>query len=155
MLKISGFEFFVRILPEAFIFIFAAYAFSKTKVNWENYSVASLLLGGSVFIIRMLPINYGVHTILNIIIQTIIVAMICKINMIEAIKCAIITAVMLFISEGINIAVLKLFLGDGISNVFTNPTLKTIAGLPSIIFFAVIIIGYYIYLLKRKKFIYV
>lgn len=155
MLKATSFEFIVRILPEAFIFIFAAYAFSRSKVKVNKYIIASILLGISVFCIRMLPINYGVHTILNIIMQTVIVTYICNINMIEAIKCAIITAVTLFIFEGINMLALNLIFGENVVGIFADVKSKTIAGLPSLGLFGIIVIGYYIYLCKRKKFVYV
>ena len=53
MLRVSGFEFIVRLIPEAFIFMFAAYTFSKTKLDKKRYLLSSILLGISVFFVRM------------------------------------------------------------------------------------------------------
>ena len=36
MLNISVFEFIVRILPEALVFIFATYTFSNIKIDKKN-----------------------------------------------------------------------------------------------------------------------
>ncbi|SCJ98904.1 Uncharacterised protein [uncultured Clostridium sp.] len=151
MLKMTADEFILRLLPEAFIFIFAAYAFSKTRINKSKYLLSSFLLGLSVFIIRMLPINYGVHTILNIIMLAVISYSINKIDLTESIKVSIITAICLFLLEGLNMLLLSTIFGDKLDNILSNTILKTVSGLPSLIGFGLIVIGYYGYLKKRKK----
>lgn len=151
MLKMTSDEFILRLLPEAFIFIFAAYAFSKTRINKSKYLLSSFLLGLSVFIIRMLPINYGVHTILNIIMLAVIAYSINKIDLTESIKVSIITAICLFLLEGLNMLLLSTIFGDKLDSILSNTILKTVSGLPSLIGFGLIVIGYYSYLKKRKE----
>ena len=131
--------------------MFAAYAFSKTKIDKKIYILSSLLLAVAVFVIRALPINYGVHTILNISFMTIISNSINKIEIISSVKAAIIMAIILFASEGINVFILKFLLGDRLTMILSNPVLKTIYGLPSLLILASIVIGYYIFLGKRNK----
>lgn len=151
MLKLTMFEFVIRSIPEVFVFMFAAYAFSKTRIDKKIYILSSLLLAVAVFVIRALPINYGVHTILNISFMTIISNSINKIEIISSVKAAIIMAIILFASEGINVFILKLLLGDRLTIILSNPILKTIYGLPSLVILASIVIGYYIFLGKRNK----
>ena len=151
MLKMTADEFILRLLPEAFIFIFAAYAFSKTRINKSKYLLSSFLLGLSVFIIRMLPINYGVHTILNIIMLAVISYAINKIDLTEAIKVSIITAICLFLLEWLNMLLLTTIFGNKLDSILSNTILKTVSGLPSLIGFGLIVICYYNYLKKRKK----
>ncbi|MDU2672403.1 MAG: hypothetical protein E7C49_10385 [Clostridium sp.] len=151
MLKMTSAEFILRLLPEAFIFIFAAYAFSKTRINKSKYLLSSFLLGLSVFIIRMLPINYGVHTILNIIMLAVIAYSINKIDLTESIKVSIITAICLFLLEGLNMLLLSSIFGNKLDSILSNTILKTVSGLPSLIGFGVIVIGYYSYLKNRKE----
>ena len=146
MLKLTMFEFVIRSIPEVFVFMFAAYAFSKTKIDKKIYILSSLLLAVAVFVIRALPINYGVHTILNISFMTIISNSINKIEIISSVKAAIIMAIILFASEGINVFILKFLLGDRLTMILSNPVLKTIYGLPSLLILASIVIGYYIFL---------
>lgn len=155
MLKVSVFELFARLIPEALIFMFAIYTFSKVRVEKKKYLIASSMLGISVFFVRLLPINYGVHTILNIIMVTVIANSINKINMIKAIKASIIITVLLFIIEAISVIILNSIFREQLQVIFSNPTLKIIFGLPSLIFFGIIVGGYYIYLNKRNKLIYV
>ncbi|MDY3361165.1 MAG: hypothetical protein SOY04_12390 [Clostridium celatum] len=151
MLKLTMFEFVIRSIPEVFVFMFAAYAFSKTRIDKKIYILSSLLLAVAVFVIRALPINYGVHTILNISFMTIISNSINKIEIISSVKAAIIMAIILFASEGINVFILKFLLGDRLTMILSNPVLKTIYGLPSLLILASIVIGYYIFLGKRNK----
>jgi hypothetical protein len=147
MLRLTAFEFIVRAIPEAFVYIVAAYLFSSTKLNVKRYIISSLLLAASTFIIRMLPINYGVHTILFIIIQTAILIFVGKIDIVLAIKSSIITTICLFILELLNMLALNLIFKEQLDSIMLNPMLKTIYGLPSLIGFAIIAFCYYF----RKK----
>lgn len=155
MLKLSLFEFVVRVIPEVLIFVFSAYAFSQVALDRNRYFLSSLLLGIGVFIIRMLPINYGVHTILNIIMLTVIACSINRIDKIKAIKSSIIMTIVLFVCEGINVSILSLLYGSKLEGILANSELKTIYGLPSLIAFGIIVMSYYIYLKKRNKLSYV
>jgi hypothetical protein len=91
----------------------------------------------------MLPINYGVNTILDIIIMNIIMTIINKSDIILSIKASLITTILLFICEGLNVFLLSLIFKDNLESVMLNPMLKTLYGLPSLIFFAIITITYY------------
>nr|WP_312292105.1 hypothetical protein [Clostridium chromiireducens] len=72
MLQLTVLEFTIRTIPEALVYIFAAYVFSNKKLDVNKYLISSFLLAIGTFLVRMLPINYGVHTILAIIIQMVI-----------------------------------------------------------------------------------
>lgn len=155
MLKLSVFEFLVRSIPEVLIFMFAIYSFSKTRLNRKRYLLSSLLLGICVFLIRMLPINYGVHTILNIIMITVIACSINKIDKLKAIRSSIIMTIALFVCEGVNVAILSLVYGPELEMLFENSAIKTIYGLPSLVAFGAIVMIYYLYLKKKDKLSYV
>jgi hypothetical protein len=150
MLKLSAFEFIFRTLPEAFIFIFASYLFANQKINTKKYILSSIMVAISIFLIRMLPINYGVHTILNIITQTLILNSINKIDIIPAVKSALVTTICLFIIELLNMVALNIIYGNQLNEILSNPMLKTIYGLPSLAAFLIIVICYY-YFKKGKN----
>lgn len=150
MLTLTAFELIVRLIPEAFIFIFATYVFSNTKLDAKRYINSSVLLGICIYFVRKLPIDYGVHTILNIILQTVIVAGISKISIAKAIKSAIVSALCLFILEAFNILILSLIFKEELEAIMLNPTAKIIYGSPSLICFVVIIMICY-HVNKRGK----
>ena len=151
MLGLSTVEFFGRLIPEVLILIFAAYSFSKTKIDCKKYTISVIVLATCVFIIRKSPINYGVHTILNIIALTVVATSINKIEIIGAIRSSIITTILLFALEGINVILLQITVADKLDAIVANSTLKTIYTLPSIISLALIVYLYYNIMKRNDK----
>lgn len=151
MLKLSALEFFLRAIPESFLIIFAVYAFSKTAIEVKRYSLSSIIFSIMIYIIRLLPIHYGVHTILGIILIIILTVNINKIDIIKSIQAVILTVILQFICEGINIFIIQNIFKMDINYVFNKPVLKILYGIPSLIIFGCIIIMYYTKVLKRKR----
>jgi len=151
MLKVTLLEFFTRGLPEAFIFILAAYAFSKKIINIQKYIISSLLFVILVYTIRSLPIHYGVHAILNIFIFIVITVNINKIELIKSMRAGIIAIILEFLCEGINVLIIQYIFKADINYVFKEPVLKILYGIPSMLIFAILVNVYYIILLKRKE----
>ena len=81
MLRLTLFEFLVRIIPEAFILMFALFALCNMKISIKRYVISSIMFGIFEYGVRMLPINYGVNTILGIFIMIIIISI--KINVVN------------------------------------------------------------------------
>jgi hypothetical protein len=155
MLQISWFEFIVRGIPEGFLFIFAAHAFSKTEIKLNKYLLSSILYCIIVYLIRLLPIQYGIHTILNLIILIILLSGINNIDVIKSIQAGIITFILGFISDGIVVSFIQFVLKKDLEILLKNPTLKTLYGLPSVIMLGIVAAVFYIRLSKRKEFKYV
>ena len=151
MLKITLLEFFVRGLPEAFLIIFAAYAFSKNAVNMKKYLLSSGLLAIMVYLIRLLPIQFGVNTILSIIVIIVITVNINRIDIIKSIKAVVIAVILELVCEGINVFIIQDIIRADINYIFSDPTLKILYGIPSLIIFGCIIAIYYVRLSKRKE----
>ncbi len=104
-----------------------------------------------IFIIRSLPISYGIHTILSIMVLILLSYIINRIDVIRAVKSTIITIILQLICEGTNIFIIQYILKENMNHIFRDPNLKTIYGIPSLIIFACIIVLRYIRLLKRKE----
>ncbi|ENK1244226.1 hypothetical protein AB2063_002412 [Clostridium botulinum] len=150
MLKLSVVEFVARAVPEAFLLIFAIYTFSNTRINKKRYLLSSFLMIIMIFIIRSLPISYGIHTILSIMVLVLLSYIINKIDVITAVKSTIITIIFQFVCEGINIFIIQYVLKDDMSYIFNNANLKTIYGIPSLTIFTCIVLLLYIRLLKKE-----
>ncbi|MCR1935074.1 hypothetical protein ACQX0N_06105 [Clostridium tepidum] len=150
MLKLSVVEFVARAVPEAFLFIFAIYTFSHTRINKKRYLLSSLLMTIMIFIIRSLPISYGIHTILSIMVLVLLSYTINKIDVTIAVKSTIITIILQFICEGINIFIIQYVLKNDMNYIFNNSKLKTMYGIPSLIIFTCIVLLLYIRLLEKE-----
>jgi len=151
MLEVTTLEFFLRAIPEAFLFVFATYTFSKTAIDKGPYLLSSILLAIIAFSVRQLPINYGVHTILAIIALIILNVSINKFKVIKAIQVVNLTFILELVCEGLNILFIQYVLGVDINNISHNIITKMIYLSPSLIIFSVITFTYYYILLKRKK----
>lgn len=149
MLRLSIFEFLLRVIPEGFVLMFALFAICNVKIQINRYIISSILLGVFQYTIRLLPINYGVNTILGIFVMVIIMYIINKADIVLTIKASLIITIILFICEWINVFLLHMIFRERLEEIMVNGVSKTICGLPSLMCFT-IIIGIY-YCKKRRK----
>lgn len=147
MLKLTLLEFFLRTIPESFILIMALFILCDVKIKVKPYIISSILYGVCQYFIRILPINYGINTIIGIFVMILIMNQICKAEIILAIKSSLIITIVLFLLEWINMIGLTFLFGDYMKVIFNNSTLKILYGIPSLILLEGLILIYY----KTKK----
>lgn len=150
MLKLQPIEFFLRTIPEGFLFILAIYVFSEINIDRKKYIISSLVFSSSVYIIRLLPINYGVHMILSVLVLLFISIAYNKVEAIQSVKSIIILYMIQLISEAVNVLLLNLMKLD-LDKLFKDPIKKSILGLPSLLITLIIIIIFYLINKKRRK----
>lgn len=155
MLKISLYEFILRGIPEEFLFVLCVHAFSKTAINIKKYLLSGTLLWILAYLIRLLPIQYGIHTILCIITVIVLTTFINNIDIIRSIRATIIAFILEFLFEGINLLILRFILKINLNILFKNPVSTTEYGWPSIILYGIFVISYYIKLWKGKELKYI
>ncbi len=151
MLHLTWFEFFARVIPEEFFTLLLVYALSKQKVDVKRYILSSLLYAVLVFAIRELPISYGIHTIINVIVLIGISYFINKINLTVSIRSSIITLILLYVCELINMLFIQYILHLDLTKMYTDVYVKTLYSLPSLISLAIITIFLYYLLVIRKR----
>jgi hypothetical protein len=117
----------------------------------KKFILSSLTLAITGYFIRLLPIDYGIHSVLTLISFIVLVTNINKFNVIKAIQAGIGSMIIMFISEGINVAIIQFVLKKDINTIFADPISKTLYGLPSLLIFTCIVGIYYFILLKRNK----
>lgn len=150
MLRLYPIEFFFRAIPESFIVIFAIYIFSKTEINKKKYLITSITFSLIIYIVRMLPISYGVHMILSVLFLLFIMAYYNNIDVINAIKSIILVYLIQLISEAINVLILN-FMNFDLETLLKDPISKTILGIPSLAITVIMISIFYIINKKRRK----
>lgn len=148
MLKITWIEFFLRSIPEMFIMIWGMHVITRKIIDIPKYIFSSILLSILVFFVRWLPIYFGIHTIINIVLIASIAVMI-DIPLLKAIYSSLLMIFIFSLSEFINIIVLKLMNMN--ENIYAlTPIMKCIYGIPSLIFISLFIIMIN-YFLKMKE----
>ena len=151
MIKLTIFEFFIRGIPESILFIFTAYAISKTTINYKKCLLSGIILAVIGFVTRYLPINYGVHTILNLFAFIILSYNINKIDLVKAIKAGAISMFLQSLCELINIGIIQFLFKQDMDYILSVPKLKTLYGIPSLLIFGAIAVTYYKITKKRRK----
>jgi len=148
ILKLTWVEFFLRNLPETFIIIFGIYIISRKPLNILKIIFLSIVLSLTSFFVRWLPIYFGVHMIINVILTISIVA-IAGIPIIKSMYSTFLLYFMLSLSEFFNLILLNL-LNININMEFSNPVTKCLLGIPSLIFLLLFIMIFN-HAFKRKE----
>jgi hypothetical protein len=151
MLKLQWIEIFLRCIPEMLLMIFGIHVVARKSINMKIYILSSIIIGVVTFLVRILPIYFGVHTFITVIL--IICAMsIIGIPIIHAIYSTLFMVLILSLSEVLNMAILNLF-NINTSIQFSNPIIKSMFGIPSLIitYLFIMIIRYFIKRRERLK----
>jgi len=151
-MKITLLDLIIKGIPESAIFMLGIYAFSKTKIIAKRYWSTVLIFFVAVYLIRLLPINYGINTLLSVIITAILGVAIIKITFFKAIKAALLTSLAVLIGEGVNFYLLQVVYGSQKTlEIIGDPISKTINTIPSTIVFGLIIFTvYYLNVIQVK-----
>lgn len=151
MLRITFLEFVFRSIPESFLFLLATYILCYKRINLQKYLISSIFVALTTYLIRMLPVVFGVHTIISTVLIILILVNICKIPVLKAIPCCLILTTILSICEFINIFVLENLFKLDIKVLFNDQIRKILYSSPSIILFAFFIFIFYISIYKNKR----
>lgn len=145
MLQVQPIEFLLRGIPEGFIYILAVYVFSGTRLDKKRYVISALITAVLIYLIRLLPIVLGAHTILSILLIMFLSMNYNKINLTKAAKSTIIIFIIQYLSEAINMIIIKFIPNLDIDKVFVDPVSKCLIGIPSLIITITVILLYYFY----------
>ena len=72
MIQLPSIGSFLIGIPESFLLVFVSYVFAGKRVNRKLYFISSILFVIVACLVRRLPIHFGVHTIIIILIYSII-----------------------------------------------------------------------------------
>lgn len=140
MIKLSFLELIIRGMPELAIYMWASYILSKTKFHLNRYLLSSILLTLVTYIVRSLPINFGINTVLLLGVMIITNININKISIIKSISVSVSIIILESFCELINMLMIKYLFKTDLTIVSSNPILKTIYGIPSLVLLVLFII---------------
>lgn len=153
LLKILLFKYLFGYILQGFAIVLGVYAFNKQKLVLKEYFMASSLVIVISYFVRLLPISYGVHTILNLVFLYLICTFILKMPGYTTVRSSLFVTVLLLISEMLLVAVMISTIGQAsFEKLMQNPIDKAIIGAPVSICFAVMVyIIYYTRLVRQKN----
>lgn len=140
MLESSIIYALVRTLPESIVLILCGMILLGVKIDKSELFKYGVLLGITISIIRALPINFGVHTILSMIAFGLIIF---KCFCIEAIRSMIVTCevwIALVLSEGIYVLIATELLNIKVETLMNTTKVEAaIITLPSLLIIIAIV----------------
>ncbi len=151
MLQMSSLEFLFRGIPESFLLIFMSYLFAHKKVDKKLCLISTIVYSITVYLVRLLPIHFGVHTMMLMMIYIIIIVSINRIPINNVISSILIGMIVLTMCELINLFVLDKWLKFNMEFLQKNPLMKTWCFMPSLLLFGVIDLILYIFVYKSEK----
>lgn len=146
MLSLTLIDFF-KLIPEAFILIWGICIVSNKVISKKTHIIYCILMAIEVYVVRLLPIHFGVHIVINNIF-TICLLIIAEISIDTAIYSTLLMTLLFVISEFFNMLLLKIF-NVNIEAQFKIPGVESLLMAPSLLI--VILLIYLTKYLLRKK----
>lgn len=152
MLKLTLFEFFLRIIPESILAVLSIYIFSFSRIKIKPVLISSALFALTTYLVRMLPIQFGVHTIIIMMIYILINIFVNNIPITKSISSVLLFTIFLSICEFVNMIILNLLKID-MQFEFRDSIVKIVYTTPSLVLFGGVILVFYliVYELRMKK----
>lgn len=148
--KVIMFEFILGYMLQGLAIVFGIYTFNRQKINGKDYILASgLVIFGSCFV-RLLPISFGVHTIINMMLLFIICILLLKMPMYTTLRSMSLVTILLLLFEMVDVAVISSVIGnERFEELMVDPIHRAMIGVPANVLFVVFVVLTN-YLMKRK-----
>src|SRR5690554_2719591 len=110
-----------------------AYTVSKADYNWKKVIITGIGLALTAYFIRMLPITFGVHTLILIALLFLSLIKFCAVVTVNGILGSVVAFVALVVFETISVMTLLQMFSITTEVVAENQYLRTLVGIPHII----------------------
>ncbi|MDX9871249.1 MAG: hypothetical protein RBT41_02375 [Clostridia bacterium] len=141
-------------IPESIGIAAVVYSFSSRQIRWKYPIFIGLIYAVFMYVIRLLPLTFGVHTVILIFILAILSTLIAKIDLRKAIINANIAIIILALSEIISVYIAVRMGGLASQDIiFTNQFYRIVVGMPPVItlYSAAILYSYRARLVKNME----
>jgi len=90
--------YFIRtVFIEGIVINLSIFLLTNTRLHWRRIVISGIILGLCIYIVRLLPIHYGVHTLILLILIIGLNVSISKINLFNSIIYGLFICVMMYI----------------------------------------------------------
>lgn len=135
MLQQPLYSLFIRIIPEAFFVVLSICLLTNSKINYKNIATAAVIAGTCVYLTRLLPIHFGVHTVLGVVIYYLLAYKFNNIKMNKVLLGTMVSTILLFISDALLVAIYKNIFDLPVELLMGKTLYSLVITLPSLIIF--------------------
>lgn len=132
-------------LPQDISIIIGIYTFNKQKIQFKKFLACIVITLVAVSLIRLLPISFGIHTLLSMIVLIFLGVYFLGFPIHKTIMSVFLTFIIILILETSSMKMLTLIYGsNGFQSIMDNPITNAVAGFPvSVLLFVIILILYF------------
>ena len=149
MLKLTPLEIVIIGIPEALLWFLLIYSLARKEIVKKDYLFVSIFLAVALYLIRLLPINFGVHTLLGIVVVILLSVYKVKVPVKKAISYAIVGTAIIALCEELYMLLLIIVFKVDISKMLEKPSTKVFYIFPYLILVSLAVIVVRV-LVKRK-----
>ncbi|HOJ12088.1 MAG TPA: hypothetical protein PK733_16065 [Clostridiales bacterium] len=149
MQRLNWIELVFGVVPESLIFIFGIYIFSNTLICKKRLFLSALIISISTYIIKLLPIQFGVHMLILIMALVGVSSFINHVEIIKAVTSALLLIIIRLITEWISLLIMRELLNISIDVFLDNPLIKVLYVYPSTFMFFLVV--FIVYIFKKKN----
>lgn len=110
-----------------------AVVFLGMRLVWKNIFTIGLIIAAAMYLIRLLPLAFGIHFIISLVILASLLHVIMKIRFSRCLLTALVAGLILAVFETVGIYLLTAFAGISFEQASEDVTLRFIFGCPHII----------------------
>lgn len=144
--------FFLRSIPEGILLAFAHYVLVNEKIPIKKLLLSGTILGISSYLIRLLPIHYGVHTIIFLMIYIFIMISVNGIYVLKAIPASIISVFLIFMCDWITVLIYVHVLHIDYETLFSQVSLiEALYSIPALLLATTIVMLGYFYMRQHRN----
>lgn len=148
-MKVPLIALIIQGIPECISTITLIFVIAGIKLEWRKIILLGFICALIVYIIRLLPITFGTHTIILIGLMTIFLISFFQVPLFIAIKSSLIGYLVLIIVESICIFSLFSLFNINFEYFFSNVTIRILTTLPQV--FILFIMSFIIFKSKEGK----
>lgn len=140
-------------LLQTVAFIIGMHGVAKHKISFKNASIAIIICTIIIILVRNSGLfNFGVHTMLILLVINAACIIICKTNIRPSIMGSILMMILVLLGELINLGILSIFYPmDQINSLLTDPVFKAASAIPGNIVHLLVSFLLYHFRVRRHK----
>ncbi|RNC29843.1 MAG: hypothetical protein AWM53_00061 [Candidatus Dichloromethanomonas elyunquensis] len=136
-------------IPEQMAVAALAFVIANIPLVWKRIALIGTIVACSAYVLRLLPITFGIHTVLIMSLLFILLIVIGKGNINSSLIASLISFLSLIIAETISLSLLMPLLNVDLQSLTTDSTARIIIGLPQEVI--IILLAFVIFKIKNRK----
>ena len=138
-------------LVQHFAFFIGMHGIARKRIEWPRVIIVSVLCASILSLLRQIEmIQFGVHTLLNVLITNVGCVLICKMDIRKSVLGSLIMLIVTILSDLVNFGVLLMIMDQSeISAFLQNEQNKAVSALPGN--FVILVVALTLYFVRIRK----